>query len=104
FKAGPMVIRLAVLDTLEGVANERVIPILAEALANPHMVVRQRAAQILSRMGQMGRVDLKRTILWLLRNPDVNVRRMAVEMSGAISDDKDELWPELLGHLGDPDW
>lgn len=104
FKAGPTLIRLAILDTLELLQNERVVPLLAEALANPHLTVRRRASAALVRLGAANRIDLRRTILWLMRNPDVNVRRMAVEMAQGVADPADELWPELLAFLGDVDW
>ena len=104
FRQGPTAVRLVVLETAEEIQNDRVVPLLAEALAAQHLVVRRRAAEVLVRLGQSGRVDLRRTALWLLRNPDVNVRRMAVEMAAGIPDPQDELWPELLSALGDPDW
>jgi twitching motility protein PilT len=104
FKSGNRVIRMAVLDTLEAMANPVTVPLLAEALAVPHILVRRRAAEILVHLGNAAKVDIRRTVLWLMKSPDVNVRRMALSVAREVDDPRDQVWPELLGHLADPDW
>ncbi|MCU0693004.1 MAG: PilT/PilU family type 4a pilus ATPase, partial [Polyangiaceae bacterium] len=50
------------------------------------------------------RVDIARTILWLMRSRDVNVRRIAVEIARKVGDPSGDLAPKLLRHLRDEDW
>lgn len=45
-----------------------------------------------------------RTVLWLLRSRDVNVRRIAVEVARQTTDRANTLWPKLMGMLRDEDW
>jgi twitching motility protein PilT len=102
--AGPHVIRLAVLAVAESIANDRVLHIVVEALNFKKIDVRTRAAEVLTNLALAGKVDLARTILWLLRSKDVNVRRMAVDISKKVGDPTGELAPRLLRHLRDEDW
>ncbi len=103
-RAGPNVVRFAVLDVLEAIGTRDVLDPLAEALGQMQIAVRIRAGEALMRLGKAGRVDLARTVIWLLRSRDVNVRRMAVELVQTVSDPEGELWPKLLGYLRDEDW
>jgi twitching motility protein PilT len=102
--AGPHVIRMAVLEVAESIAEDRVLPIVVEALNFKKIDVRTRAAEVLTNLALAGKVDLARTILWLLRSKDVNVRRMAVDISKKVGDPTGELAPRLLRHLRDEDW
>jgi twitching motility protein PilT len=103
-RLGPNVVRLAVLDALEAVGTSDVLAPLVEALGHPQLAVRQKAGEALSRLSGAGRLDLARTVIWLLRSRDLNVRRMAVELVQTVSDPRGELWPKLLGYLRDEDW
>ncbi len=102
--AGPHVIRLAVLATTEAIGNDQVLPLVVSALNLPKIDVRTRAAEVLTNLALAGKVDLARTILWLLRSKDVNVRRMAVDISKKVGDPTGELAPRLLRYLRDEDW
>jgi twitching motility protein PilT len=102
--AGPHVIRLAVLAVTESIAEDRVLPIVVDALNFKKIDIRTRAAEVLTNLALAGKVDLARTILWLLRSKDVNVRRMAVDISKKVGDPTGELAPRLLRHLRDEDW
>jgi twitching motility protein PilT len=102
--AGPHVIRMAVLEAAETIANDQVLPLVVEALNFKKIDIRTRAAEVLSNLAFAGKVDLARTILWLLRSKDVNVRRMAVDISKKVGDPTGELAPRLLRHLRDEDW
>jgi twitching motility protein PilT len=103
-REGPSVIRMAAIDALETIGTVEALAPLAEALGNAQLSVRTRAAEALSRLSLAGKVDLARTIIWLLRSRDVNVRRMAVEVAHSVRDPAGELWPKLLAHLRDEDW
>jgi len=102
--AGPHVIRLAVLATAEAIGNDQVLPLVVAALNFAKIDVRTRAAEVLTNLALAGKVDLARTILWLLRSKDVNVRRMAVDISKKVGDPTGELAPRLLRYLRDEDW
>ncbi|MGC9984948.1 MAG: PilT/PilU family type 4a pilus ATPase [Polyangia bacterium] len=102
--AGPQVIRLAVLATAEAIGNDQVLPLVVAALNFRKIDVRTRAAEVLTNLALAGKVDLARTILWLLRSKDVNVRRMAVDISKKVGDPSGDLAPRLLRYLRDEDW
>ena len=102
--SGPHVVRMAVLEAAEAIANDQVLPLVVEALNFKKIDIRTRAAEVLTSLAFAGKVDLARTILWLLRSKDVNVRRMAVDISKKVGDPTGELAPRLLRHLRDEDW
>ena len=102
--AGPHVVRLAVLDAAETIGNDQVLPLVIEGLNFKKIDVRTRAAEVLTSLALTSKVDLARTILWLLRSKDVNVRRMAVDISKKVGDPTGELAPRLLRLLRDEDW
>jgi len=102
--AGPQAIRLAVLATAEAIGNDQILPLVVGALTFAKIDVRTRAAEVLTNLALAGKVDLARTILWLLRSKDVNVRRMAVDISKKVGDPTGELAPRLLRYLRDEDW
>ncbi|MBN2369340.1 MAG: PilT/PilU family type 4a pilus ATPase [Vicinamibacteria bacterium] len=103
-RSGPNVLRFAALDALEAIGTNDALDPLVEALGHTQIAVRTRAGEILMRLGQAGKIDLARTVIWLLRSRDVNVRRMAVELVQTVRDPDGELWPKLLGFLRDEDW
>jgi twitching motility protein PilT len=103
-RTGPNSIRLAVLDTLEAIGTSDVLAPLVDGLGHSQLAVRTRAGEALSRLSAAGKLDLARTVIWLLRSRDVNVRRMATELVQTVKDPEGELWPKLLEHLRDEDW
>ncbi len=103
-RAGPRVIRIAVLNALEAIGTDAVLPPLVEALAHKQIPVRNRAAEVLKQLSIEGKLDVSRTIIWLLRSHDVNVRRMATEIIRSVPDPDQQLWPKLMGVLRDEDW
>jgi twitching motility protein PilT len=102
--AGPNVIRMAVLAAAEAIGNDQVLPLVIEGLNYKKIDVRTRAAEVLTGLALANKVDLAKTILWLLRSKDVNVRRMAVDISKRVGDPTGELAPRLLRLLRDEDW
>src|SRR6267142_2619435 len=103
-RAGPRAIRLAVLGALEAIASDAVLPPLVEALAHKQIPVRTRAGEVLKQLSMAGKLDVSRTVIWLLRSRDVNVRRMATEIIRSVPDPDQQLWPKLMGVLRDEDW
>jgi len=103
-RAGPRAIRLAVLNTLEAIGTDAVLPPLVDALGHAHVAVRNRAAEILKALSMQGKLDVGRTVIWLLRSRDVNVRRMATEVIRSVPDPDATLWPKLMAYLRDEDW
>jgi twitching motility protein PilT len=103
-RAGPRAIRLAVLNALEAIATDAVLPPLVDALGHKQIPVRNRAAEVLKQLSMEGKLDLSRTVIWLLRSRDVNVRRMATEIIRDVPDPDSTLWPKLMAVLRDEDW
>ncbi|MGQ0507391.1 MAG: PilT/PilU family type 4a pilus ATPase [Myxococcaceae bacterium] len=103
-RMGPNIIRLTALATLEVIGNDEVLPALTEALSLKQIVVRTRAGEVLSSLSRAGKIDLSRTVIWLLRSRDENVRRMAIDLAKSVKDPNGNLWPKLLACLRDEDW
>jgi twitching motility protein PilT len=103
-RAGPRAIRLAVLGALEAIGTDSVLPPLVDALGHKQIPVRNRAAEVLKQLSIEGKLDVSRTVIWLLRSRDVNVRRMATEIIRSVGDPDQQLWPKLMGVLRDEDW
>jgi len=103
-KEGPNSIRQAVLDAVEAIGDDTILPPLVTALANKHIAIRTRAGDILAELSKSGKLDVATTIVWLLRNPDTNVRRIAAEIISKTKDPTGKLWPKLLRFLRDQDW
>ena len=103
-RAGPRALRLAVLGCLDAIGTDDVLPPLVEALGHKQIPVRTRAGEVLQHLSLEGKLDVSRTVIWLLRSRDVNVRRMATEIVRAVPDPDQGLWPKLLAMLRDEDW
>jgi twitching motility protein PilT len=103
-RAGPNNVRFAVLDTLEAIGTNDILPPLVEALSHKQLVVRRRASEIMARLGRSGRLNLHRTIIWLLRSGDVDLKRTAADLARSVPDPEAELWPKLIAFLRDDDW
>ena len=98
-RAGPLQIRLTVVTTLEAIASDVVLPALVEALGHRQAPVRARGAEVLQRLTLEGKVDVARTILWLLRSPEPTVRRTAAELIRLVPDPAQTLWQRVVGLL-----
>jgi twitching motility protein PilT len=104
FTEGPNDIRIAVLLTLERMATDDVLPLLVNAIGHTDLKVKSEAVRILRGLTAEAKIDVARALLWLLRSSDVNVRRMAAEVTSAIREGKEQLWPKLVRFLRDEDW
>ena len=104
FRLGPRSVRIAILETLETIASETVLPLVADALDHRHITVRMKAAEVLQNLAESGKVDIVRTVLWLLRSKDLDVKRIAADVARRVGDADGRLWPQLLGFLRDEDW
>ncbi len=103
-RRGPNLVRLAAVEVLEQQGTPEALGPLVEALAHRQVAVRTRASEALGALCRAGRVELARTVLWLLRSRDVNVRRMALEVAHSVPDPEGRLWPQLIEYLYDEDW
>jgi len=103
-RAGPNAVRMAVLETLEAMGSNDILPPLVDALAHRQLPVRTRASEILARLSKAGKLNLHRTIIWLLRANDPDLRRTAADLAREVPDPDAELWPKLLEFLRDDDW
>jgi twitching motility protein PilT len=100
---GPAV-REAAVRALEGIGNDEALPLLVKALSDEVLSVRNASQEVVVQLGRSGRVDVSTMLLWLLRSPDVNVRRQALEIVKEIGAPVQDLWPRLLRLLRDQDW
>ncbi len=103
-REGPQLVRFAAIDSLEAIGTPDVLKPLAETLGHSQLAVRSKAAEALARLSGAGKLDLARTVVWLLRSQDAEIRRLAVELAQSVRDPHGELWPKLLGCLRDEDW
>ena len=101
---GPTSVRLAALAAMEAIGSDAVVPGLVETLGHRTLNVRTKAAEVLARLSQGQRIDISRTIIYLLRTGDVDLRRMAADLAHSVTDGKQELWPKLVRFLRDGDW
>lgn len=103
-RKGPNAVRLMVLNVLESIGNDEALPPLVEALGSKHLPVRAKAGEVLSSLSRAGKLDVTRTVLWLLKSRDTNVRRMALEIARSVKDPQNQLWPKMMALLRDEDW
>jgi HEAT repeat protein len=103
-RSGPKVVRLEVLAALESFGTDDVLPPLVEALGHRQLEVRTRAAEVLANLSAAGKIEIARTVLWLLRSGEADARRMAVEVARKAKDPVQEVWPRLFAYLRDEDW
>ncbi len=101
---GPKTVRLVVLDALEAMASDDVLPVVAEGLNHKQIEVRLRAAKVLENLALGGQIEVARTIVWLLRSRDVDVKRIAADLARRVGDPEGKLWPQLFRFLRDEDW
>ena len=92
------------IESLEHIATEDVLLPLIEAVRDPRMKIRGRAVEALVVLGKSGAVDVARTVIWLLKDRDVNVRRMAAEVTRLVGVQASEITPKLIRFLRDEDW
>ena len=103
-QAGPESVSLIVLETLEEIGTEAILPPLLKGLSHSQLSIRNRAGQALAKLGAEGKVDIARAVIWLLRSSDTNARRIAVDLAGNVEDPEGHFWPKLLSFLHDDDW
>ncbi|TVQ75856.1 MAG: PilT/PilU family type 4a pilus ATPase [Phycisphaeraceae bacterium] len=104
YRTNPRSVKLSVLETLQRVGGEESLDLLAEALNAKHLNVRMKAAEVLQALSKRGEVDVARTVIWLLRSRDQDVRRLAAEVARSVKDEAGVFWPRLLAFLRDEDW
>jgi HEAT repeat protein len=102
-QTGTAAARTAVVDALHGIGTPECLPVLVEGVSSKDLNVRTKVTEVLKDLHRTGKVDLARSIMWLLRSRDENVRRVAVELAREIKDGGD-LLPKLLKFLRDEDW
>jgi len=104
FRMGSSPIKLAVLETAEAMGSELGLPLLVEGLNHKSVAIRTRAGAAITQLSANAKIDVSRTVVWLLRSTDASVRRMAIDIAGKVKDPRGELWPQLLEFLRDEDW
>ncbi|HEY1097474.1 MAG TPA: hypothetical protein VGF99_01045, partial [Myxococcota bacterium] len=92
--SGPNVLRLACLSAVENAAQalkagavveiDAFVGVVVGAMGHPQIAVRNKAVEVMGLLSKSERVEVGRTIVWLLRSGDVNTRRMAAEVLKTI--------------------
>ncbi len=103
-RTAPLALRLVAIESLERIGTEAVLPLLSEAIHDKNVAIKQRVLEALVDLSKNGNVELARTVVWLLRSRDVDVRRVAVELARKVGDPSGALVPKLLRLLRDEDW
>lgn len=102
-RRAPMQLRMMVVESLESIANDDVLPVLVECISDKAAPIQNRAADALVAISKDGKVELARTVTWLLRSREVQTRRLAVEIARKVGNTAN-LVPSLLKFLRDEDW
>jgi twitching motility protein PilT len=102
--SGPNALRFACLAVAEQAQSDALLSVVVKALGHPHLAVRNRASEVMGALARGGKVEVGRTLVWLLRSPDVSVRRMAADVLRSVPDPHGELWPKVVSSLRDDDW
>jgi len=95
---------ITAIEVLEESTSADALPLLVETLGDKRVVVRDRSRQGLAKLAKLGRIDLARAVIWLLKNRDITVRRMAAELTRELGQSTIEIVPKLLRFLRDEDW
>lgn len=101
-REGPSALRDAVIEALKDNRTDSAVPLLVYALELKNQALRNDAANTLSALGREGHVELSRTVLWLLKSRDADVRRFGTELANSVP--AENLWPRLIQYLKDEDW
>ncbi len=104
FRVANITIREAVIEILEEIGSDEVLPLIVDAMGDEVLSVRNKALAVAVKLGKLRKVDMGRMLLWLLRSNEVMVKRQAVEIVAQVGESLKELWPRLLDMLRDEDW
>ncbi len=104
FAEGPNAVRLVSLQLLEKIGTDDSLPLLVDGISFNDVAIQGEAVRVLRALTAERRVDVARTLVWLFKASDVNVRRMASEVTSALQDPDAEIWPRLVRFLRDEDW
>jgi twitching motility protein PilT len=103
-RGGSDAFRLTVMNVLEAIGSDQILPALVEALSHKQNAIRNRADEVLARLSKAGKLQPSSTIIHLFKSGDLDVRRMAMALARSVQDPAKELWPELLSLLAEEDW
>ena len=97
-------LQLAGIQSLHQIGTSDVLPALSISLRDENIQVRQKGADAFIPLAKAGKVEIGRLLIFLLRERDANVRRIAVEIIDSVSKQMPDLWKNLIRHLRDADW
>ena len=104
FRVANRTVREATVEILDEIGSDEVLPLVIDAMGDELLSVRNAALSVAIKLGKARKVDMGRMLLWLLRSPDLQVKRQAVEIVAQVGESLRELWPRLLDMLRDEDW
>jgi HEAT repeat protein len=97
-------LQLAAIDGLYRIGSNEVLPVLSIGLRDQNLQVRQRAADAFVKLAKEGRVEIGRLLVFLMKERDTNVRRIAIEIIDSVGATMPDLWKSLVSYLKDADW
>lgn len=97
-------LQLAAVDALYKIGSNEVLPPLCIGLRDSNLQVRQRAADSFVKLAKEQRVEIGRLLVFLMKERDANVRRIAVEIIDSVGATMPDLWRSLVSYLKDADW
>ena len=100
----PPAVRAAAVEAVQNLDRDDVLPLLERALGDPDLSVRNAALQGVVQVVRRDQLDTDRLLMWLLRSPDLNVKRQAIEVIHQVGEPMRDLGPRLLRMLRDEDW
>jgi len=103
-ESAPPAVRAVAVEAVQQLDRDDVLPFLERALGDPDLAVRNAALAGVVQVVRRGQLDTDRLLMWLLRSPDLNVKRQAVEVIHQVGEPMRDLGPRLLRMLKDEDW
>jgi twitching motility protein PilT len=101
---GPNMIRMTVLETVENIAHDNVLKPLIKTLEHRQESVKVRGREVLLKLVIGEKIDLARTIIWLLKSDHEDVRQMAKTVAETKKEKTDELLSGVLERLKGESW
>lgn len=97
-------LQIAAIEGLYRIGNNEVLQPLCYGLRDSNLQVRQKAADTFVKLAKEGKVEIGRLLVFLMKERDTNVRRIAIEIIDLVGASMPDLWRSLVSYLKDADW
>ena len=103
-RSGRPNLQMAAIEGLYNIGKNEVLAPLSISLHDKNIQVRQRGADAFIKLAKERKVDIGRLLIFLMKERDPNVRRIAIEIIDTVGKSITGLWKNLIGYLKDADW